>query len=70
MDKAKIANSIGDLHPKSVELSIQFVFRVEKVLRQFILVLLCLKKLNKNIKIYQMTVNPDAFKLDFSGVVQ
>ena len=28
------------------------------------------KKLNKNIKIYQMTVNPDAFKLDVSEVVQ
>ena len=28
------------------------------------------KKLNKNIKIYQMDVNPDAFKLDVSEVVQ
>lgn len=28
------------------------------------------KKLNKNIKIYQMTANPDAFKLDVSEVVQ
>jgi len=28
------------------------------------------KKLNQNIKIYQMTVNPDAFKLDVSEVVQ
>ena len=27
-------------------------------------------KLNKNIKIYQMKVNPDAFKLDVSEVVQ
>ena len=26
------------------------------------------KKLNKNIKIYQMDVNPDAFKLDVSEV--
>ena len=28
------------------------------------------KKLNQNIKIYQMNVNPDAFKLDVSEVVQ
>ena len=28
------------------------------------------KKLNQNIKIYQMTVNPDAFKLDVSEVMQ
>ena len=28
------------------------------------------KKLNKNIKIYQMNVNPDEFKLDVSEVVQ
>ena len=27
-------------------------------------------KLNKNIKIYQMDVNPDAFKLDVREVVQ
>ena len=26
------------------------------------------KKLNKNIKVYQMTVNPDAFKLDVREV--
>ena len=26
------------------------------------------KKLNKNIKIYQMDINPDAFKLDVSEV--
>ena len=26
------------------------------------------KKLNQNIKIYQMTVNPDAFKLDVRGI--
>ena len=28
------------------------------------------KKLNKNIKVYKMDVNPDAFKLDVSEVVQ
>lgn len=28
------------------------------------------KKLNKDIKIYQMDVNPDAFKLDVREVVQ
>ena len=28
------------------------------------------KKLNQNIKIYQMDINPDAFKLDVSEVVQ
>ena len=28
------------------------------------------KKLNKNIKIYQMDVNPDAFKLDVSEIVK
>ena len=28
------------------------------------------RKLNKDIKIYQMTVNPDAFKLDVSEVVK
>ena len=28
------------------------------------------KKLNQNIKIYQMTVNPDAFKLDVSEAVK
>ena len=28
------------------------------------------KKLNKNIKIYQMDINPDAFKLDVREVVQ
>ena len=28
------------------------------------------RKLNKDIKIYQMTVNPDAFKLDVSEVMQ
>ena len=28
------------------------------------------KKLNQNIKIYQMNVNPDAFKLDVSEVAQ
>ena len=28
------------------------------------------RKLNKDIKIYQMTVNPDAFKLDVSEIVK
>ena len=28
------------------------------------------RKLNPNIKIYQMTINPDAFKLDVREVVQ
>ena len=28
------------------------------------------KKLNQNIKIYQMNLSPDAFKLDVSEVVQ
>jgi hypothetical protein len=28
------------------------------------------KKINKNIKIYQMNINPDAFKLDAMEVVQ
>ena len=28
------------------------------------------KKINKNIKIYQMNINPDAFKLDAMKVVQ
>ena len=33
-------------------------------------VILLARKLNKNIEIYQMTVNPDSFKLDVREVVK